>query len=359
MAQSLAPYECQAGIFLAAPADNSIKHPEVYDWVAFVKSLDSESNYRNILDDTKQRNAILNEIKSKAESSSFHKTLLAISHYHGCLGVEKSRSISISLFEADALKRDPLALYYLSLEEINSTNDDWLVKAIKRVKKGPAYNYNQSILLSLEAKRLAIKMKELSKKSSDFMMPFWERNKYDKKLAVLDKKYCPMVLKAHSKWAQNSYAVRGLSYCKSRDELWQEAYAYMISAALLGSPVEEAQIDRMGIALTHTEYMRVAFKIAFSRIGLERPKNLSKGYWAHEKRVNQISDNNRANAQRRVRARQSISNLSFKGYPCTSDCSGHLSGFEWAARKGISVRADCGGKSQSFIEGCWAWVEGK
>jgi hypothetical protein len=49
----------------------------------------------------------------------------------------------------------------------------------------------------------------------------------------------------------------------------------------------------------------------------------------------------------------------FKGYRCTQDCSGHKAGYEWAAKKGITNKRDCTGNSQSFIEGCWAWVEGK
>lgn len=49
----------------------------------------------------------------------------------------------------------------------------------------------------------------------------------------------------------------------------------------------------------------------------------------------------------------------FHGYPCTQDCSGHRAGYEWAQRKGIADPAQCGGNSQSFIEGCRAWAEGQ
>lgn len=47
----------------------------------------------------------------------------------------------------------------------------------------------------------------------------------------------------------------------------------------------------------------------------------------------------------------------FNGYPCTVDCSGHEAGYEWADRKGIDSIDDCGGSSNSFIEGCQAYVE--
>lgn len=47
----------------------------------------------------------------------------------------------------------------------------------------------------------------------------------------------------------------------------------------------------------------------------------------------------------------------FHGYDCTDDCSGHEAGYEWAEEKGIDDADDCGGNSQSFIEGCIAWAE--
>ncbi|MES9948977.1 MAG: hypothetical protein ABW118_08465 [Candidatus Thiodiazotropha sp.] len=47
----------------------------------------------------------------------------------------------------------------------------------------------------------------------------------------------------------------------------------------------------------------------------------------------------------------------FHGYPCTQDCSGHKAGYAWAEKKYITKRENCGGKSNSFIEGCYAWVE--
>lgn len=48
---------------------------------------------------------------------------------------------------------------------------------------------------------------------------------------------------------------------------------------------------------------------------------------------------------------------SFKGYPCTEDCSGHEAGYDWAEEKGIDNVDDCGGNSDSFIEGCQSYVE--
>lgn len=47
----------------------------------------------------------------------------------------------------------------------------------------------------------------------------------------------------------------------------------------------------------------------------------------------------------------------FAGYECTEDCSGHEAGYEWAAEQEIADPDDCGGNSDSFIEGCVAYAE--
>jgi hypothetical protein len=47
----------------------------------------------------------------------------------------------------------------------------------------------------------------------------------------------------------------------------------------------------------------------------------------------------------------------FYNYECTDDCSGHEAGYNWAEKKGISDSNDCGGNSNSFIEGCKAYVD--
>lgn len=49
--------------------------------------------------------------------------------------------------------------------------------------------------------------------------------------------------------------------------------------------------------------------------------------------------------------------LEYKGYECTQDCSGHDAGYDWAQKKGINSVSNCGGKSNSFIEGCKSYVE--
>lgn len=48
--------------------------------------------------------------------------------------------------------------------------------------------------------------------------------------------------------------------------------------------------------------------------------------------------------------------LYFGEYECTDDCSGHEAGYEWASDKGITDPDDCGGNSQSFIEGCMEYA---
>lgn len=44
-------------------------------------------------------------------------------------------------------------------------------------------------------------------------------------------------------------------------------------------------------------------------------------------------------------------------YVCTQDCSGHEAGFAWAQENDVADASDCGGNSQSFIEGCEAFAE--
>ena len=46
----------------------------------------------------------------------------------------------------------------------------------------------------------------------------------------------------------------------------------------------------------------------------------------------------------------------FHGYTCTDDCSGHEAGCDWAERHDIEDPNDCGGHSDSFIEGCQAYA---
>jgi hypothetical protein len=48
---------------------------------------------------------------------------------------------------------------------------------------------------------------------------------------------------------------------------------------------------------------------------------------------------------------------SFGGYDCTEDCGGHEAGYEWAENNDIYDVDDCGGNSDSFIEGCWQYIE--
>jgi hypothetical protein len=49
--------------------------------------------------------------------------------------------------------------------------------------------------------------------------------------------------------------------------------------------------------------------------------------------------------------------ITFGKYTCTSDCSGHEAGYEWAEVNGIDDPDDCSGNSQSFIEGCREYAE--
>jgi hypothetical protein len=52
----------------------------------------------------------------------------------------------------------------------------------------------------------------------------------------------------------------------------------------------------------------------------------------------------------------------FEGSPCTSDCSGHEAGYNWAEEHEINDESDCDAagdtsNSPSFAEGCRAYVQ--
>ena len=46
---------------------------------------------------------------------------------------------------------------------------------------------------------------------------------------------------------------------------------------------------------------------------------------------------------------------SFGGYECLDGCSGHAAGYDWAERRGVVTCPR--GKSESFHEGCLAYME--
>jgi hypothetical protein len=49
--------------------------------------------------------------------------------------------------------------------------------------------------------------------------------------------------------------------------------------------------------------------------------------------------------------------VSFHGYACTVNCSGHRAGYDWAKQRGISNPNDCPSlmpNLHSLTEGCWA-----
>lgn len=58
--------------------------------------------------------------------------------------------------------------------------------------------------------------------------------------------------------------------------------------------------------------------------------------------------------------RESISRtgeLWFGNFPCETDCSGHIAGYEWARDKKLSRASSCEGhNSGSFSEGCYVYL---
>jgi hypothetical protein len=47
----------------------------------------------------------------------------------------------------------------------------------------------------------------------------------------------------------------------------------------------------------------------------------------------------------------------FHGDPCVGDCSEREAGWDWAEEHNITDPDECGGNSESFLEGCRAYAE--
>lgn len=60
----------------------------------------------------------------------------------------------------------------------------------------------------------------------------------------------------------------------------------------------------------------------------------------------------------RARAPRPAETPAPRTYSCTSDCSGHRAGYEWARSRRLADPNQCSGNSNSFIEGCRAFTEG-
>jgi hypothetical protein len=65
----------------------------------------------------------------------------------------------------------------------------------------------------------------------------------------------------------------------------------------------------------------------------------------------------RTDSRARAEARPAEAVEEISGDPCTENCSGSEAGYDWAEQKGIVDPNDCGGNSDSFIEGCMAYVQ--
>lgn len=48
--------------------------------------------------------------------------------------------------------------------------------------------------------------------------------------------------------------------------------------------------------------------------------------------------------------------LTFHGFSCGHDCSGHEAGYAWAERHNADSESTCTGESSAFMEGCLAYV---
>jgi hypothetical protein len=75
---------------------------------------------------------------------------------------------------------------------------------------------------------------------------------------------------------------------------------------------------------------------------------------ANERQSDALED---AEEQAREDLQGSTYQENFGSADCTSDCSGHNAGFEWAQNRGLSDRSECSGNNNSFIGGCEAYFD--
>lgn len=90
------------------------------------------------------------------------------------------------------------------------------------------------------------------------------------------------------------------------------------------------------------------------------------GYeWAKERNIHKFSDcqyqfgtsDQENGCNKYVRESLYGGTLSFRGYRCTEDCSGHEAGYKWAEDNNINDEYDCESSSDSFTEGCIIYVK--
>jgi len=74
-------------------------------------------------------------------------------------------------------------------------------------------------------------------------------------------------------------------------------------------------------------------------------------YWVNKSTENSLAERNLKYPN--LEFQQAMDEAKFV---CTTDCSGHKAGYDWAKGKGLKELEECGGKSQAFKEGCLAYV---
>jgi hypothetical protein len=153
------------------------------------------------------------------------------------------------------------------------------------------------------------------------------------------------VMAATKEWAQQARPqVITLSSENRRGRL--AAYRHMIQRAMEGSRYRLVDSDQLDTQLRNR-------MLAFELKRMDRNRDHQLFYIVRQDLLEpQISESKR----RRVKEQ----GLTFMGYPCTRDCSGHSAGYDWANRMNIKDAGDCPyGNSNSFWEGCKSKSERK
>ncbi len=139
------------------------------------------------------------------------------------------------------------------------------------------------------------------------------------------------------------------------------ALLFIVSAEFLGSTVDTAEL-----APTQTPNFQPPQQLFTPTTGAREPATCKSFVWQEDAQeyadkygVGGMDGDNDGVACEDLLSKTKYQNYNgvYKGNTCTGDCSGHEAGYNWASDHGIGDTSDCGGNSNSFIEGCISYVE--
>lgn len=117
---------------------------------------------------------------------------------------------------------------------------------------------------------------------------------------------------------------------------------------------------REGITMWMRAGLMIVAVVGFVGCGSPEPRYSAEAHAASQEEKSR-EEEGRAEGDRAADATAELAGTTYSDQrgtgACTSDCGGHNAGWAWAEENGITDPGECGGNSQSFIEGCEAYAE--